>query len=300
MHRDGYYISWNKHKSIETCAEKRNSAVVMVTSSAALIPLEASSNNSLILPLIKNEKELTDSNACGDTLLLRSGTKYIVKVLEITDTQIKVRRCADKSGSVLTFNLTDVDKATDITGVVLTTPATKREVKLKNLGYDSLRNEPDYKLKNGIALSILLLILGICTLLAVALIASGGFILAIPFVVLLLIGILNFEGIKRNFIRGIIKSRVRMHINIRRSALFFLLTWLLFFAAAFLAGTVLLGPMLVLSFLSALVSFILSAKAFKLTKKERGKWLGILIFILALPTIIFGMLILALSFSGLV
>ena len=127
VHRDGYYISWNKHRTWKTENEKKQERSVLETITRIDIPLEASNDKSFILH--SNEKELPDSNACGDTLLLRSGTKYIVKVLEITDIDIKVRRCADKSGNILTFNLVDVERVTDVTGVVLITPPTKKEIK---------------------------------------------------------------------------------------------------------------------------------------------------------------------------
>lgn len=298
MYRDGYYVSWNKNRGAKANDEKEQRAIVSQTILKDEVPLEAGLNNLPIIPISLIKTEQPDSNVCGDTLILRSGTKYIVKVLEINNTEIKVKRCADRSGNILVFNLADVDKAVDDNGIVLVSPNIK-EVKRASMDDDALRKEPDYKLKNGITIGLMSVLMALLAILSIALIVASSAIVAAILLILLLLLALNFNDIRRWFVKNILRNRVRINRSIKLSGLLFLISGILFVVAYFLAwaGSILFFPTIALIFLSLLLSFILSCKAFSLKKNERGKFWGILLFIIEIPLLLW-LLILATFIIG--
>ncbi len=112
LHRKGYYIEWLTHHSSKQKNDFKSSEIISPKPIQAFksshhddvflnSSLQAStSNHSNIIRSIKSFLSKTQPDTCGDILTLKNGDEYVVKVLEITEKEIKYKRCDNINGPV--------------------------------------------------------------------------------------------------------------------------------------------------------------------------------------------------------
>lgn len=119
LYRKGYYVDWlsQKHsffKKSFSSAQKEKSFVsaenTMPTFSSKFISNHYQDNYSTVIAsqqnihyVIKNKSSLLQ-DTCGDKLILRSGDEYLVKIIEITEKEIKYKRCDNLDGPIYLMN----------------------------------------------------------------------------------------------------------------------------------------------------------------------------------------------------
>lgn len=119
LYRKGYYVDWlsQKHsffKKSFSSAQKEKSFVsaenTMPNFSSKFISNHYQDNYSTVIAsqqniqyFIKNKSSLLQ-DTCGDKLILRSGDEYLVKIIEITEKEIKYKRCDNLDGPIYLMN----------------------------------------------------------------------------------------------------------------------------------------------------------------------------------------------------
>lgn len=109
-YRKGYHISWNDALKTLTGekADKKHTSPPAGTqlTEVQLVPLDlnnelsASANNNKLIDLkINREKDLINPpDSCGDVLILKNGEEQKVKIFEISDNELKYKRCNNLNG----------------------------------------------------------------------------------------------------------------------------------------------------------------------------------------------------------
>jgi len=106
-HRSGYYVEWNKKKSNIRPDAKNDAAISMLNVKQEITPdtnkkgLLVSLNNSIDLKSQHNTNSKlrsTLSDTCGDFITLKDGIVIEGKILEITETEVKYKKCNNLSG----------------------------------------------------------------------------------------------------------------------------------------------------------------------------------------------------------
>lgn len=114
----GFYLHWKEKadKPAHKAAAIRDRNVTIANTSKADTVrsmteqlLASAGKEPLIIPFSKSLEEGNDVD-CGDSLFLRSGTKSRVRILEVTETEVIFKRCANLNGPELTVNKNDVQK----------------------------------------------------------------------------------------------------------------------------------------------------------------------------------------------
>ncbi|MCX8143128.1 MAG: energy-coupling factor transporter transmembrane protein EcfT [Bacteroidia bacterium] len=120
LYRKGYYVDWlsQKHSSSQknfSSAQKENSFISIISIENTLpsfpsnfIPnhFQVQEEYSTVVAsqqstqhFIKNKSSLLQ-DTCGDKLILKSGDEYLVKIIEITEKEIKYKRCDNLDGPI--------------------------------------------------------------------------------------------------------------------------------------------------------------------------------------------------------
>lgn len=105
-YQKGYYVNWLHKKTGHTTAkisnDERNNDVAKKTVSnhENSEPLIVSQNSSNDKPIFSDTKKafIPLKDTCGDRILYKNGEEVLAKVIEITDNQIKYKRCDNLSG----------------------------------------------------------------------------------------------------------------------------------------------------------------------------------------------------------
>jgi hypothetical protein len=119
LYRKGYYVDWlgQKHSSSQknfSSAQKKNSFTsienTLPSFSSNFIPNHFQEEYSTVVAsqqstqhFIKNKSFLLQ-DTCGDKLILKSGDEYLVKIIEITEKEIKYKRCDNLDGPIYSMN----------------------------------------------------------------------------------------------------------------------------------------------------------------------------------------------------
>lgn len=110
LYRKGYYVEWISKKNHSRHSEKSLSILDQQNNIQSLqsklynqdvsllVSQEKSSNTSFKKNFLLKNKIPNDT--CGDILTLKNGDEYVVKVLEITEKEIKYKRCDNINGPV--------------------------------------------------------------------------------------------------------------------------------------------------------------------------------------------------------
>lgn len=121
LYRKGYYFDqWNKKtKSFVRITERRESSVLSPITLKEKndgiddVILVAENKNKWNTTTIHKEKIIKHYNiqkpdSCGDKIVLKSGDEYIVKIIEINDSEIKYKRCDFLEGPLYTIHKSKV------------------------------------------------------------------------------------------------------------------------------------------------------------------------------------------------
>lgn len=143
LHRKGYYIEWLTHHSSKQKNDFKSSEIISPKPIQAFksshhddvslnSSLQAStSNHSNIIRSIKSFLSQTQPDTCGDILTLKNGDEYVVKVLEITEKEIKYKRCDNINGPVYSISKSKIYIIRYANGVSEHIETTEPDKKLK-------------------------------------------------------------------------------------------------------------------------------------------------------------------------
>ncbi len=113
-YRSGYYIEWKNHAHPVTSSEDQKKKSIKInyqeTSNAVeAIPSEelASTQRNVSFPK-KNNPIVFTKDECNDLITMKNGDEIKVKVIEISEKQIKYKRCDNLEGPLITVNKYDV------------------------------------------------------------------------------------------------------------------------------------------------------------------------------------------------
>jgi hypothetical protein len=280
VYRDGYYISFNAHNSSKKPQQKENAI-------GSQTGIQASLNNSFSELTTKQNTFGSDSTRCGDTLFLRSGTKYIVKIIELTETEIKIKRCADKAGNVLSFALEDVDRVVDIDGKLVTKQDKekdkKKAIEKRKTEVSELKKDKTYRDKNVFASFTLLALLLSLFVVALQIALDGSLFVALPIFAVFIFLAIKFKDTKLSFIKimlhkqdpNVARERSRVAALFFFIGICFIASLLLFYDAAVLQG------LIVAFFFFELLALFFSVKSLRSPNREQGKELASTILILS-------------------
>ena len=123
LYRKGYYIDWlsQKHSPSQkkfSSAQEENSFTSIENTLPSflsnLIPDHFQDKYSTVVAsqqstqhFIKNKSSLLQ-DTCGDKLILKSGDEFVVKIIEISDKEIKYKRCDNYDGPLYTISKSKV------------------------------------------------------------------------------------------------------------------------------------------------------------------------------------------------
>lgn len=115
-YRNGYYIAWNKkaaHLKNDNTLKKEGdelNEIVKYTEPVISEPVIASNLPSLILnknnKIVEAVAEPIDS--CGDIITLKNGDEIVAKVLEVSQTTIKYKKCNNLDGPLMVESIDNV------------------------------------------------------------------------------------------------------------------------------------------------------------------------------------------------
>lgn len=109
IYRKGYYVDWLSKNSSLKKKEKLNTNDAQIPIKTLhpkysfddnSLQLLSSSSKSIAYNVSASKKKSFLNDTCGDKMILKSGDEYVVKVLEITDREIKYKRCDNLNGPV--------------------------------------------------------------------------------------------------------------------------------------------------------------------------------------------------------
>lgn len=115
-YRNGYYIAWNKkssHLKNDNTLKKEDAElndIVNYTEPILSEPLLASTEQSII-PNKKNiiiEPVAEPIDSCGDIITLKNGEDIVAKVLEVSQTNIKYKKCNNLDGPLMVESVDNV------------------------------------------------------------------------------------------------------------------------------------------------------------------------------------------------
>ncbi len=111
-YRKGYYLHLKNNSSaaakISNGKEDKNSFI-----SADKDPTEsliASNDKNFIVPAKANNKDSIKTITCGDSMWTREGNVSKVKIIEVTEYEVKYKRCANLNGQVISVPKSGVSK----------------------------------------------------------------------------------------------------------------------------------------------------------------------------------------------
>jgi len=121
LYRKGYYVDWlgQKHSFFQkkfSSAQKENSFIsienTLPSFPSNFIPnhFQVQEEYSKVIAsqqgtqhFIKNQS-FSFQDTCGDKLIVKSGDEYLVKIIEITEKEIKYKRCDNLDGPIYSMN----------------------------------------------------------------------------------------------------------------------------------------------------------------------------------------------------
>ncbi|MBP7809170.1 MAG: hypothetical protein KA163_07755 [Bacteroidia bacterium] len=103
----GYHVSSYKKKHTVTKSSESKKAEVKKSYSANDESLVASSDKGILLPESKKLSLFNTKEEC-DLIVLKNADEVKVKVVEITETEIKYRKCEEPNGVIYTYKKSDV------------------------------------------------------------------------------------------------------------------------------------------------------------------------------------------------
>lgn len=96
VHLKGYHIVWNKHKS-KSKESDQNTVVaqhqLMKSEHPELLANGNVTDDIKDLAISKKPQIKFDADTCGDVIFLKNGESVVAKISEITETEIKYKRC---------------------------------------------------------------------------------------------------------------------------------------------------------------------------------------------------------------
>jgi hypothetical protein len=115
-YRNGYYIAWNKktsHLKNETTLKKENGELNDIVNyrEPIISDLLVASTEKAITPIEK--KKLVEivsqpADTCGDIITLKNGDEITAKVLEVSQTSIKYKKCNNLDGPLMIESIDNV------------------------------------------------------------------------------------------------------------------------------------------------------------------------------------------------
>jgi hypothetical protein len=127
-YRKGYYLHWKKESAPVTVDKNKVSLFKTATAQKREPKLSeqynieillASKGNSLFLPAkIISLRDPVKAQDCGDSLFLKDGQATKVKIIEISGTEIRYRRCDNLNGPVFVAAKTSVSRIRYSNGLV--------------------------------------------------------------------------------------------------------------------------------------------------------------------------------------
>lgn len=125
LYQQGYYIHYKKtpirptnYYSANTPTKKYtidkkdellsvdNSILKKISTNAHPVDAEIASTSKLYIPVISSKKPQEDS--CGDKIIMKTGDEFLVKIIEITNSEIKYKRCDNLDGPLYTISKSKV------------------------------------------------------------------------------------------------------------------------------------------------------------------------------------------------
>jgi hypothetical protein len=172
-HQDGFYVSWankktdQKNITSKTPVERKTAAISMAT-----IPQEVSTepvasasagNRVISAEMITPRAAISFTDTECDLIVMRSGEEVRAKVLEVSSTVIKYKRCDLTDGPMYTINKSEVFmvKYPNGTKDMMPEPTTTRESPTYNSTNQAPVSKKDKKLEPFALIGFLAVIVGI-------------------------------------------------------------------------------------------------------------------------------------------
>lgn len=124
LYRKGYYIELSSFRNNKPAVSSTQQVSKHLLTQISTLPTHlidlrkntdsirnvyAHTSTTQRLQLLSKEKNChTLSDTCGDKIILKSGDDYIVKIIEITDNEIKYKRCDNLNGPLYSINKSKV------------------------------------------------------------------------------------------------------------------------------------------------------------------------------------------------
>lgn len=113
LYRKGYYTDWlSKHNGTNRLKNQSHNIFIQLPEKISSEKTQFNKYNSLIASNKEYKNEnirihtkhtksvINNNDTCGDVIILRDGSEYLVKVIELTDKEIKYKRCDFLNGPV--------------------------------------------------------------------------------------------------------------------------------------------------------------------------------------------------------
>lgn len=149
-YRKGYYVEWNSTKNRNSTKESKTSEITPLTGISSKQfnePISASLNDKLIL---SPKKIPADSikEICNDSIWTKEGSVSRVKILEVTESEIKFKRCANINGPTIVVTPYSISKIKYSNGMVEYYRDAKKIEPVKKERVASKSNENAYDIGN--------------------------------------------------------------------------------------------------------------------------------------------------------
>jgi len=121
LYRKGYYVDWTFSKNFVSKSIQRTEKQEILYSENSLKPNQVFNISNYLAPkgiISTNDhrktfnktsfKSYNKKDTCGDKLILKSGDEFVVKIIEISDKEIKYKRCDNYDGPLYTISKSKV------------------------------------------------------------------------------------------------------------------------------------------------------------------------------------------------
>jgi hypothetical protein len=135
-YRKGYHVAWMQKKSqdkpqLQPAELSENIAGNNTSLPAEKTEIASNENHALNLPLKKTNFSLLPPDTCNDQMLMKNGDMITARVTEISDEQIKYKRCDNLSGPTYSIGKEKVHSITYSNGIkeIIEPPAAYEKTK---------------------------------------------------------------------------------------------------------------------------------------------------------------------------
>ncbi|MCX8143127.1 MAG: hypothetical protein N3F62_02590 [Bacteroidia bacterium] len=121
LYRKGYYVDWTFSKNFVSKSIQQTEKQEVLYSENSLKPNQVFNISNYLAPkeiISTNDnrktfnktsfKSYNKKDTCGDKLILKSGDEFVVKIIEISDKEIKYKRCDNYDGPLYTISKSKV------------------------------------------------------------------------------------------------------------------------------------------------------------------------------------------------